>query len=87
MVDGDKVVATLEGLAQNETIEAVIAAGGDGTISTAAALALKGNKVLGIFHIKGIPSSGGISTPDKGLISTTEHYPSLEACRAAGTST
>ncbi len=45
------------------------------------------NKVLGIFHIKGIPSSGGISTPDKGLISTTEHYPSLEACRAAGTST
>lgn len=49
VVDGDKVVATLEGLAQNDTVEAIIAAGGDGTISTAAALALKGNKVLGIL--------------------------------------
>jgi len=49
VVDGDKVVATLEALSKNEIVEAIIAAGGDGTISTAAALALKGNKVLGIL--------------------------------------
>ena len=42
------------------------------------------NTVLSLFHVKGIPASGGISTPDQGLVNTTEHYPSVNACRAGG---
>ncbi|MDV3250025.1 diacylglycerol kinase family lipid kinase [Devosia sp. BK] len=49
IVNGDEVVSTLENLATSDTVEAIIAAGGDGTISTAAALALKENKILGLL--------------------------------------
>jgi hypothetical protein len=45
------------------------------------------NTVFSVFHVKGIPAAGGISTPDQDLISTTEHYPSVNACRAAGIKT
>jgi hypothetical protein len=44
------------------------------------------NTVLSIFHIGRIPPAGGIRTSDQPLVSKTEHYPSLAACRAAGVS-
>lgn len=46
---GSEVVATLEALANDNSIDALIAAGGDGTISSAAALAVRTNKVLGVL--------------------------------------
>ena len=45
------------------------------------------NKALSFFHIGRIPPAGGVRTKDQPLISKTEHYPSLNACRAAGVST
>jgi len=42
------------------------------------------NSVLSLFHVKGIHAEGGIQTPDKELISKTEHYPDVNSCRAGG---
>jgi hypothetical protein len=40
------------------------------------------NLVLGLFHVKGIPAEGGFQSDDESIVSATEHYPDLKACRS-----
>jgi diacylglycerol kinase family enzyme len=49
VVGGDEVLATIDSLAENPDVEAIVAAGGDGTISSAAGIAHRTGKVLGIL--------------------------------------
>lgn len=49
VVSGSEVLATIEKFSVDPDIEAMIAAGGDGTISSAAAIAHRTGKVLGIL--------------------------------------
>lgn len=49
IVSGSDVLATIEKFSIDPNIEALIAAGGDGTISSAAAIAHRSGKVLGVL--------------------------------------
>lgn len=49
IVGGSDVLATIEKFSADPDIEAIVAAGGDGTISSAAAIAHRTGKVLGIL--------------------------------------
>lgn len=49
LVSGDEVLAAIEQAAAASDIQAIIAAGGDGTISSAAAIAHRTGKVLGVL--------------------------------------
>jgi diacylglycerol kinase family enzyme len=49
VVGGDEVLATIEKFSVDPDVEAIVAAGGDGTISSAAAIAHKTDKVLGVL--------------------------------------
>jgi len=48
-VSGDEIEAALKKAAKDPKIEAIIAGGGDGTISAAAAIASKADKILGVI--------------------------------------
>lgn len=49
VVGGGDVLATIEKFSADPTVEAIIAAGGDGTISSAAAIAHRSGKILGVL--------------------------------------
>lgn len=49
VVEGKDVLQTIEKLAGDESVDAIVAAGGDGTISSAAAIVHEKGKVLGIL--------------------------------------
>ncbi|MBX8814019.1 diacylglycerol kinase family lipid kinase [Ochrobactrum sp. MR34] len=49
LTDGDDILAALEKAAQNHDYDVLLAGGGDGTISAAAALAWQNDKILGVL--------------------------------------